>query len=117
VSPADVLRVAVGEIGTTEYPPGSNNNKYGQWYGMNHAPWCAIFVSYCFYTAGMPLAITTPKGFAYCPYGMDWFRQQGRLDMSPRVGDVVFYQFDEDADADHVGIVESVAPGQITVAR
>ena len=81
---------------------------------MNYAPWCAIFVSYCFYTAGMPLAITTPKGFAYCPYGIEWFRRQGRLDMNPRVGDVVFYQFDTDAEADHVGIVESTAPGGIT---
>jgi peptidoglycan hydrolase-like protein with peptidoglycan-binding domain len=114
VSPADVLRVAVGEIGITEHPPDSNNNKYGQWYGMNYVPWCAIFVSYCFYTAGMPLAITTPKGFSYCPYGIEWFRRQGRLDMNPRVGDVVFYQFDQDAEADHVGIVESATPGGIT---
>jgi CHAP domain len=62
----------------------------------------------------MPLAITTPKGFAYCPYGIEWFRRQGRLDMNPQVGDVVFYQFDQDAEADHVGIVESAAPGGIT---
>lgn len=36
-----------------------------------------MFVSYCFYNAGLPLPITTPKGFAYCPYGVKWFRNKG----------------------------------------
>jgi hypothetical protein len=73
----DVLQVARRQIGTKESPPSTNSNKYGNWYGMDRAPWCAMFVSYCFYNAGLPLPITTPKGFAYCPYGVQWFRNKG----------------------------------------
>lgn len=32
----NLINVAAGEIGYTEYPPGSNGNKYGEWYGMNY---------------------------------------------------------------------------------
>jgi len=70
-TPNDVLQVAMRQLGQKENPPGSNKSKYGNWYGMDGA-WCAMFVSYCFHQAGMPLPITNKKGFAYCPYGVDW---------------------------------------------
>ncbi len=35
-------------IGTKESPWGSNRQMFGQWYGMNGVPWCAIYLSYCF---------------------------------------------------------------------
>ena len=70
----DVLQVARRQIGTKESPPGTNSNKYGKWYGMDRAPWCAMFVSYCFDNAGLtfefPKDLGTDKGFAYCPYGV-----------------------------------------------
>lgn len=49
-----LLAIASGEVGTTEYPPNSNNVKYNTWYygrqvmGKNY-PWCATFISYIFY--------------------------------------------------------------------
>jgi hypothetical protein len=114
VTPQDVLNIARKEIGYKE--TGNNRNKFGAWYGMNGQPWCAMFVSYCFYTAGMPLPITTDKGFAYCPYGVNWFKQQGCWFKSPKVGDIVLFDFGrKDGIADHVGIVEKVnADGTIT---
>lgn len=48
------LDFAVGEIGYEESPFGSNNTKYGVWYGFNRVPWCAIFESYCFAHTGTP---------------------------------------------------------------
>lgn len=53
-TPQDVLQIAIGEIDTKETSSGSNQTKYNAWYGMNHVPWAAIFVSYCFYHAGLP---------------------------------------------------------------
>ena len=75
----DVLQVAIGELGTVESPANSNKTKYGAWYGMDGQPWCAMFVSWCFANAGMPLTIETDHGFAYCPSGRNWFAQRGAL--------------------------------------
>ncbi|EAW34079.1 CHAP domain-containing protein [Lyngbya sp. PCC 8106] len=107
---ARVIQIAANEVGYTEYPPGSNTTKYGQWYGMNHVPWCAIFVSYCFDQARISLPIRTPKGFAYCPDGVRWFQNQSQWYSQPQVGDLVFYCWRGDGIADHIGIVESVNP-------
>lgn len=105
---SQVLQIAAREIGYTESPAGSNSNKFGRWYGMDYQPWCAIFVSYCFYNAGLPLPITTEKGFSYCPYGVQWFKDNGTWYSTPEVGDVVFYDWENDGVSDHVGIVETV---------
>lgn len=111
----DVLSVASRQIGNREHPPGSNRSKYGTWYGMDGNPWCAMFVSYCFHQAGMPLPIKTKKGFAYCPDGVNWFKKSGRWSPSnPAPGDVIFFSWKQDDVADHVGIVKSVLPnGQV----
>lgn len=112
---ADVLVIATRQIEYKESPPGTNQNKFGVWYGANYQPWCAMFVSYCFYQANLPLKATTAKGFAYCPYGVQWFRQQGKFDKQPRQGDVVFFDWRGDGVADHVGIVESInSDGSVT---
>jgi hypothetical protein len=111
-----VLKVAANEIGYKESPPSSNHTKYGVWYGMDYQPWAAMFVSYCFYMAGLPLPITTPKGFAYHPHAAKWFKDHGWWDTTPQVGDVVFFDFQGDGIADHVGIVEKVNPEASIVA-
>ena len=111
-----VLDIAAGEIGYKENPPNSNHNKFGVWYGMDEQPWCAMFVSYCLYNAGLRLDITTQKGFAYCPYGVKWFKNKGWWNTTPKVGDVVFYDWQGDGVSDHVGIVEKVNPNGSIVA-
>jgi surface antigen len=62
------------------------------------------------------LNITTPKGFAYCPYGVTWFKNKGWWYTTPKVGDVVFYDWQGDGVSDHVGIVEKVNPNGSIVA-
>ena len=58
-----VIAVGRSQLGYSESPRGSNRTKYGQFYGLNGAPWCAIFVSWVFYHAGSPLKISTTKGW------------------------------------------------------
>ena len=45
MSRKEIIQRAAAEEGTTENPPNSNKTKYGEWYGLNGVPWCAIFVS------------------------------------------------------------------------
>lgn len=102
-----VLEIAHLELGYTE---GRNNDtKFGKWYGLNFNPWCAMFVSWVFYKAGdvKLVAASSRKGFASCEAGLRWFAKNGRLRPIGKAvaGDIAFFQFDDDADADHVGIV------------
>jgi hypothetical protein len=102
-----VIDVAALEVG---YKEGANNNtKYGKWYGLNYNPWCAMFVSWCFTKAGLSehVAASSKKGFASCDYGLKWFAKKGNLVPvgKARPGDLAFFQFDDDAQPDHVGIV------------
>lgn len=101
----DFVSKAASQIGITEQPANSNNTKYGAWYGMNGEPWCDMFVSWCANEIG---AIDVVGKFAYCPYHVNWFKQQGRWlsrEAQPQPGDVVF--FANNGVACHVGIVES----------
>lgn len=116
-TPGKVISLAVSTLGYKESPPGTNKSLFGFWYGADRQPWCASWVSWVFYHAGLPLPATTPKGFAYCPYGVKWFKEKGRFFNQPKVGDVVFFDFTprRDGIADHVGIVEKVnSDGSVT---
>lgn len=103
-----VLNRAKFETGYTE--KGDNETKYGAWYGVNGQPWCAIFVSWCYDKAGLvdKIAAETKKGFASCDAGLKWFAKKGKIVPvgEAQEGDIVFFQFDNDAQPDHVGIVE-----------
>lgn len=85
--------------------------KFCEWYGYPYrVEWCAIFVSWCADQCGYIDAGVVPK-FAYCPEGANWFiangQWQGR-DYTPVPGDIIFFDWENDGIADHVGIVELV---------
>jgi hypothetical protein len=51
----------------------SNNiNPYGEWHGFNGKPWCAIFVSYVAYEAGI-LNTVVPR-FSLVTDGVKWYK-------------------------------------------
>ena len=77
-----IINIAKTEIGYTE--TGSNDTKYGKWYGLNNNPWCAMFVSWCFNQAGLSskIAAQTAKGFASCNAGLKWFVSKGKSVLS-----------------------------------
>ena len=104
----DIVNRARFELDYTE--KNDNETKYGAWYGINGQPWCAIFVSWCYDKAGLvdKIAAETKKGFASCDAGLKWFAKKGKIVPvgEAREGDIVFFQFDTDAQPDHVGIVD-----------
>lgn len=114
----DVLGVARSYLGTSEQPMGSNNAPpFTSAYGMTGA-WCAMFVSFCFYEAGLPLRASSERGFAWVSGGFDWMRAQGWNFTDPRdaaPGDLVAWNWDGGS-YDHIGLVESVRPdGLVTI--
>ena len=104
---ANICEIALQEVGTIEIS--DNKTKYGKWYGMNGQPWCAMFVSWVYHQAGLSkkVAASTAKGFASCDAGLKWFSKKNKLVPigEAQEGDIVFFQFDTDAQPDHVGIV------------
>lgn len=113
LKPVDrVLSVAKKYV-DAKYKEGRNNDTiFGKWFGLNNQPWCAMFVSYVFAEAGLTNLVKnaqTSKGFASCQYGMKWFAKHKQLVPVGKAqpGDIVFFQFDSDPNADHVGIVVS----------
>jgi len=110
------LKTALGELGAKESPAGSNLTKYGDWYGMNGQPWCAIFCTWADQTGENPYSQVFAKGskWAYVPYVVSDARA-GRngltITSSPKPGDLVCYDWDWDGEFDHIGIFESGSPG------
>lgn len=105
----DVLKLAT-HFADTHYKEGKNNDSiFGKWYGLNHQPWCAMFVSYCFYKAGFGklVAASSSKGFASCTAGLNWFKAHKRVvsTKTAKPGDIVFFNFHGTSSPDHVGIV------------
>jgi len=101
--------VAASQAGST------GGQTYWSWYGYNYrVEWCACFVSWCAAQCGV-LDIDIPK-FAYCPYGVNWFKEKGAWQdryYTPSPGDVIFFDWEQDGIADHVGIVEKVENGLV----
>lgn len=102
-----LVDIANSQIGYKEI--GDNSTMYGKWYGLDRQPWCAIFVSWCYNQAGLGnnIVAQNKKGFASCDAGLKWFAKRNKLVPvgEAREGDIVFFQFDKDAEPDHVGIV------------
>lgn len=100
------LERAINELGYVE--GADNHSKYGQWYGADHQPWCAMFVTWAFEPAGSTSFVCGSR-YAYCPYlysDAQAHRYGLSLTSSPIPGDVVLYDFDGSA-YDHVGIFRS----------
>ena len=97
-----IISMAEEEIG---YREGSNNDtKYGTWYGLPNEAWCAMFVSWCAYQAGISTNII-PK-YASCRIGREWFESRGQFgykgEYTPKPGDIIFFL---SAGASHTGLV------------
>lgn len=101
----DIIDVAISQIGTVE--EGNNRTKYGAWYGMNGAPYCHMFASWCADQAGVSTSIF-PKT-ASTTAGMQWFINKGQFKYKgsyiPKRGDVVYFK----TNRSHVGLVEYVS--------
>jgi hypothetical protein len=102
-----VIQTAIGQLGYTEDPPTSNCTKYGEWFFLNGYPWCAIFVSWVFDQAGLPLGkIDNPKGYAGCQGAYNFFKKNNLIisGKEAQAGDIVIYDWNGDAKMEHTGI-------------
>ena len=113
----DILNIARGEIGVTEYPPRSNNVKYNTryWgkevYGDEDWPWCMAFVWWVFDEAKLNSLFFDGGKTASCPTFYRWASKTGRWYTSNyKPGDIVIFRFSSSG-YDHVGIVEQVLGG------
>ena len=112
MTPERMLELARAELETKEYPPGSNNVKYNtEYYGRevsgNNFAWCAVFIWWLFEQAGISGLYYGGKKTAYVPALLTWARQEGLLVDTPRPGDLVCFDFNHNASADHIGLCES----------
>lgn len=109
VGTGGILTVAKTQIGNIGGKP------YWIWYGFNvRVEWCAIFVSWCANESG-ELNITVPK-FARVEDGIAWYKQNNKWqsrDHKPNSGDLIFFDWNNDNDPDHVGIVDRLENGYI----
>ena len=93
----DLAKRQVGNVG---------GRPFWSWYGFNsRVEWCACFVSWCYNQAGK----SEPR-FAGCQsQGVPWFQSRGQWgargyeNIAP--GDAIFFDWDLDGVADHVGLV------------
>ncbi len=105
-----VLDTARGELGYTEYPPGSNRTKYGEAFGWDGVPWCAIFLWWCFREAGESSAFFGGAKTASCGTLLRWYREQGQIVPVSQVqaGDIVILNFSGTQETQHCGLVIAV---------
>ena len=112
--PALMVSIAKSQIGT------EGGEKYWRWYGFTEpVDWCACFVSWCADEAGLIEDGMVPK-FAEVNEGIRWFREQGRwiaaaeeTDYKSSPGTLIFFDWEQDGVADHVGIVEMCKHGVV----
>lgn len=68
-----LIHTALKENGTKE--EGTNKQKYGEWFGNNGEPWCATFVTWCWYHSGLSYDLLVR--YQGCTAGMKWCTEQG----------------------------------------
>ena len=93
----DIAKSQVGNVG---------GQPYWSWYGFtSRVEWCACFVSWCYGQMGL----TEPRFAACQSQGIPWFQSHGQwggrdyANIAP--GDAIFFDWDLDGSADHVGLV------------
>ena len=101
----DLAKRQVGNVGG--YP-------YWSWYGFNsRVEWCTCFVSWCYGQMGL----SEPRFAACQSQGIPWFTSHGQWgargyeNIAP--GDAIFFDWDLDGSADHVGLVIGRDEGRV----
>lgn len=106
-----VAKVALGEVGTTESPPGSNSGMKVRAYQMSTSfggtgwPWCGAFVSWCYKMAHCPDDNLTSAATAVT---YELAKQKGAIISTPKVGAMICWP------GVHIGIiVENLGGGLV----
>lgn len=105
-----IVTMALSQLGQEGGKP------YWTWWGFNfRIEWCACFVSWCATQCGYTQAQQTPN-FISCKVGIDWFKSHNQWkgrDYIPKPGDYIFFDWEPDTIADHIGIVDYYEDGYV----
>lgn len=114
ITKEQIVNRALGEVGTTEYPPNSNKVKYNTWYygkevsGASY-PWCMTFIQWLFKDSGL-----LPLKTASCSALYNEFKKRGQIVTNPEPGDIVFFKWNtSNFPCQHVGFVLSANSGSV----
>lgn len=117
----DVLAVADTQLGYTEstknYVIDENEairgyTRYGAWYGDPYGHWCAMFVSFCLDYAEVDENLMPQDG--NCQHWIEALsKEEYKLyheakDYEPARGDLIFFNWNDTAESDHVGLVYEI---------
>ena len=102
-----ILTIARGEIGVKESPAGSNKVKYNTEYGGGPKAWCCVFLWWLFREAGASGLFYGGGKTAYAPTLLAHHKKMGQAVSDYKPGDVIFFDFNGNGTADHVGLCES----------
>lgn len=111
--------------------------RYGAWYGNEYGHWCAMYIAFCMNYAGVPskeadAVITKDGGKVYFPVSAScqkWIEKLNTEELpyyyavndqnsyelvndssgfEPSAGNLIFFNWDNQPDADHIGLVTEV---------
>ena len=125
VWPDDLMNIARSQLG---YEESADNfvvdeegrrqgyTRYGAWYRASYSEWCAMYVSFCLNYAEIPETVVPRE--ANCEKWIRALSQEGLYvsadHYTPRAGDLIFFDWEEDGRVDHVGLVEEAGGETIT---
>ena len=107
-----VIKVARGELGVTEFPPGSNKVLYNtEYYGREVSgpdyKWCLVLLWWIFNHASEKMAFFGGAKTASCGTFYRWYKAQGLTVPKNEVkaGDIVILNFKGTSETQHCGLV------------
>ena len=98
----------------TKYARDLHNAGYYGGYNKNGFAWCDVFVDWCFFkaygTRAKAEAVQCQTGIygAGCEMSTQYYKQQGRFDRNPKVGDQIFFN-----NGGHTGLVYAVTDSTV----
>ena len=119
---ADITAIAHSQIGyqeggnssqlSGEIKGSGNYTEYGRWYGLQDM-WCAMFVSWCAFNAGVPTSVVPKHSFTVSGLNqfIAWGRAHTRAEAAagvytPQAGDIIYFKSSRNQNkTNHVGIV------------
>ncbi len=123
----DIVKVALSQVGyrsgdSIDELHGENKdgtksyNEYSYWWdGVANRAWCAAFVTYCARQAQIPNTVL--KGTLAANATAFNLTMTPKASAEPKIGDLIFFDWDLDGSSDHVGLVAKVDPSNVLVVH
>lgn len=123
----DIIRVALSQVGyrsgnSYDELHGENKdgtrgyNEYSYWWdGVANRAWCAAFITYCARQAQIPNTVL--KGTLAANATAFNLTLIPKASADPKIGDLIFFDWDLDGSSDHVGLVAKADASNVLVVH